>query len=55
MYILLTLQIERAKDIIADVGPLTISERITLLQKAMDISVDEAHELVYWVAGWKKQ
>ena len=55
MYILLALQIERAKDIIADGGPLTISERIKLLQEAMNISAEEAHELVYWVAGWKKE
>jgi hypothetical protein len=53
MYILIALQIERAKDIIADGGALTISERINLLQDAMNISAEEAHELVYRVAGWK--
>ena len=55
MDILLALQIERAKDIIEDAGPLTISEQIKLLQEAMDISAGEAHELVSWVAGWKKE
>jgi hypothetical protein len=55
MYILLALQIERAKDIIAAGDLLTIGERMKLLQEAMNISAEEAHELVYWVAGWKKQ
>jgi len=52
--ILVALQIERAKDIISEAGALTINDRIKLLEKAMDISAEEAHELVYWVAGWKE-
>jgi hypothetical protein len=51
--ILLALQIERAKDIIAEAGTLTISERIELLEQAMNITAEEARELVYRVAGWR--
>ena len=52
--ILLALQIERARNIIGAAGPLTIGERVELLEETLGISEEEAHELVYRVAGWKK-
>jgi hypothetical protein len=51
---ILAVEIEEAKEIIAAIRPrpLTIQERMELLEDRMSIDGDEAHELVYQVAGW---
>jgi hypothetical protein len=53
---LLAVEMEEAKEIMAAVRfrPLTIQERTELLTDRMAIDVEEAHELVYLLAGWRK-
>ena len=53
---MLAVEIDEAKEIIATARsrPLTIQERTELLTDRMAIDAEEAHELVYLLAGWRK-